>query len=142
MYVGPVLGFLVDRRLALLGIGVVTAILAAAWRVMPMIPPLFWPLVLSFVAVAMQIWGGFGRMGMRLQLAEEQLRDMAVLEERLGLSRDLHDVVGHRLSAIAVRAELAAQQTRGLAPEGADEMLRVAQMAREALGDVRRLLSR
>ena len=144
VYVGPVLGFLVDRRLALMGIGVVTAILAAAWRVMPLSPALFWSLVLSFVAVAvaMQIWGGFWRMGMRLRLAEEQLRDMAVLEERLGLSRDLHDVVGHRLSAIAVRAELAAQQARGLAPEGADEMLRVAQMARDALGDVRRMLSR
>src|SRR5690606_23638090 len=52
-------------------------------------------------------------------------------------SRDLHDVVGHSLSAIAVKSELAARLAT-LQPERAEaEMREVRQLAREALREIR-----
>ncbi|REF36829.1 two-component system sensor histidine kinase DesK [Thermasporomyces composti] len=67
---------------------------------------------------------------------EAQTR-LAVTEERLRFSRDLHDVVGHSLSAIAVKSELAARLAT-LQPERAEaEMREVRQLAREALREIR-----
>ncbi|MEV4060939.1 sensor histidine kinase [Nonomuraea dietziae] len=59
---------------------------------------------------------------------------LAVTEERLRFSRDLHDVVGHSLSAIAVKSELAARLASGPA---AEEMLEVRRLARESLKEIR-----
>jgi two-component system sensor histidine kinase DesK len=67
---------------------------------------------------------------------EAQTR-LAVTEERLRFSRDLHDVVGHSLSAIAVKSELAARLAT-LRPERAEaEMREVRQLARESLREIR-----
>jgi signal transduction histidine kinase len=71
--------------------------------------------------------------------AEEQAR-RAVLEERTRIARELHDVVAHHLSAIAVRAESAPQRVPGTAPEAAAEFGAIAGAARDALRDMRRLL--
>ena len=144
VYVSPVLGFGADRRVAVGGTAAGAAVLAGAWRILtPHVPLLLWTLLVPYlaVAVAMQAWVGFWRLGMRLRLAETQLRDLTVANERLALARDLHDVVGHSLSALAVRADLAARQAAAAAPASADEMRRVAQLAREALADVRHMVS-
>lgn len=144
IYVSPVLGFAADRRVAIGGTAGGVAVLCGAWRLWtPHSALLLWSLLVPFVAVAvaMQAWAGFWRMGVRLRLAETQLRDLAVANERLTLARDLHDVVGHSLSALAVRADLAARQASPAAPDSAAEMRRVGQLAREALADVRRMVS-
>ncbi|SCK38610.1 sensor histidine kinase [Streptomyces sp. WMMB 322] len=64
---------------------------------------------------------------------------LAVAEERLRFSRDLHDVMGRNLSAIALKSELAAQ----LAQRGSDarasveQMTEVQRIARESQSEVR-----
>ncbi|MCD4523816.1 sensor histidine kinase [Nocardioides sp. cx-173] len=64
---------------------------------------------------------------------------LAVAEERLRFSRDVHDVLGRRLSTIAVQAELAATLA-GRGDEGAAErMLEVRGIAHEALREAREL---
>ncbi|MCD4533192.1 histidine kinase [Nocardioides sp. cx-169] len=64
---------------------------------------------------------------------------LAVAEERLRFSRDVHDVLGRRLSTIAVQAELAATLAgRGDAEAGA-RMLEVRGIAHEALREAREL---
>ncbi len=146
VYAGPVLGLAVDRRWAAAGIAGGGAALGGAWRLLegPGAPAaLLWSLLVPFVAaaVAMQAWSRFWRMGVRLRAAERQVADLAVANERLALARDLHDVVGHTLSALAVRADLAAREALETAPASAAEMGRVAQLARDALADVRRLVS-
>lgn len=66
---------------------------------------------------------------------------LAVAEERLRFSRDLHDVVGRTLSAVAVKSELAAElSTRGR-PGAAQEMLEVRQIAQNALREVREVVA-
>ncbi len=42
-----------------------------------------------------------------LELAREELAQLAVSEERLRIARDLHDLLGHSLSLITLKAELA-----------------------------------
>ena len=66
---------------------------------------------------------------------------LAVSEERLRIARDIHDLLGHSLSGIAVRSELAARLS-GREPErAAGEMVAVQEMAREALREVRSAVS-
>ncbi|UFU07823.1 sensor histidine kinase [Ruania halotolerans] len=62
---------------------------------------------------------------------------LAVAEERLRFSRDLHDIFGRTLSAVAVSSELAAELARRGDPRGPEKMLEVRQIAQDALREVR-----
>ena len=64
----------------------------------------------------------------------------AVSDERIRIARDLHDVVAHHVSVIAVQAE-GAQSVIAVSPERAEKaMADVADTARTALGELRRML--
>jgi signal transduction histidine kinase len=64
----------------------------------------------------------------------------AAAEERVRIARDLHDVVAHHISVIVVQAE-AAQEVLAAHPERAEgAMATVADTARSALGELRRML--
>ncbi|MEU4538370.1 histidine kinase [Streptosporangium sp. NPDC023825] len=67
---------------------------------------------------------------------EAQAR-LAVTEERLRFSRDLHDLVGHSLSAIAVKSEVAAKLSGVDAARAAGEMDEVRILARQTLKEIR-----
>jgi signal transduction histidine kinase len=79
----------------------------------------------------------------RLELLAERREDaerQAVADERVRIARDLHDVVAHHVSVIAVQAE-AAQEVLATRPDRAEKaMASVADTARAALGELRRLL--
>jgi two-component system sensor histidine kinase DesK len=64
---------------------------------------------------------------------------LAVVEERLRFSRDVHDVLGRRLSTIAVQAELAATLAARGDERAAERMLDVRGVAHEALREAREL---
>ena len=64
----------------------------------------------------------------------------AVLEERTRIARELHDVVAHHMSLIAVRAETAPYRLSGLPESALAEFGSLSEVAREALADMRRLL--
>jgi signal transduction histidine kinase len=64
----------------------------------------------------------------------------AVADERVRIARDLHDVVAHHVSVMAIQAE-AAQEVLAARPDQAQRaMANVADTARTALGELRRLL--
>lgn len=67
---------------------------------------------------------------------EAQAR-LAVTEERLRFSRDLHDLVGHSLSTIAVKSEVAVKLSAMDAGRAAAEMDQVRGLARQALKEIR-----
>ncbi|MEV4545875.1 sensor histidine kinase [Micromonospora echinaurantiaca] len=69
----------------------------------------------------------------------EQAR-RAVLEERTRIARELHDVVAHHMSMIAVRAETAPYRLDAVPEPARAEFTAIAGAAREALTDMRRLL--
>ncbi|SBT47442.1 sensor histidine kinase [Micromonospora narathiwatensis] len=74
------------------------------------------------------------------ELSEREQERRAVLEERARIARELHDVVAHHMSMIAVQAETAPYRLAEV-PDGARaEFTAIAGSAREALTDMRRLL--
>jgi signal transduction histidine kinase len=74
------------------------------------------------------------------QAMVDTLEDQAAMEERARIARDLHDVVAHHVSAIAVQAETARLTTEGLPDAGRAHFESIGQTARDALGEMRRLL--
>ncbi|MFD0685325.1 sensor histidine kinase [Actinomadura fibrosa] len=68
-------------------------------------------------------------------------REQAVMRERASIARELHDVVAHSVSMIAVQAETAPYTMRDLSPEARAGYTEIAKTAREALVEMRRLLS-
>jgi signal transduction histidine kinase len=66
--------------------------------------------------------------------------EAAVVAERARLARDLHDVVAHHVSLIAVRAETALYTHAHLSPEARDVLGDIAGDARQALEELRSVL--
>jgi two-component system sensor histidine kinase DesK len=73
----------------------------------------------------------------RLRATRAELARMAVADERLRIARDLHDLLGHSLSLITLKAELAGR-TIGTDPDrAAREIADLETVARRSLGEVR-----
>jgi signal transduction histidine kinase len=68
-------------------------------------------------------------------------REQAVLRERARIARELHDVVAHSVSMIAVQAETAPYTMRDLSPDAQRGYAEIARTARGALVEMRRLLT-
>jgi two-component system sensor histidine kinase DesK len=79
--------------------------------------------------------------GRELRAAREEIARLAVMTERLRIARDLHDLLGHNLSLIALKSELAGRLI-GVAPERATvEIGDVERVARSTLQEVREAVS-
>src|SRR6185437_10150778 len=74
------------------------------------------------------------------QLAEGMLADHLARGERARIARELHDVVAHHISVIAVQAETARLTTPGLPDAGAQRFAAIGDTARAGLTEMRRLL--
>jgi len=72
-----------------------------------------------------------------LVAARHELARLAVAEERSRIARDLHDTLGHSLSVIALKSELAARLVETDPGRARSEMEDVQQVARDSLGAVR-----
>lgn len=73
----------------------------------------------------------------RLRMAQDEIEHLARLAERERIARDLHDVLGHTLSVVILKSELASKLV-GQNPERAlTEIGDVEKIAREALVEVR-----
>jgi two-component system sensor histidine kinase DesK len=77
------------------------------------------------------------RRNQRLLETQDEVRSLSAVAERERIARDLHDLLGHTLTLVAVKADLATRLAER-DPEGARrEMQAVAEVAREALSQVR-----
>jgi two-component system sensor histidine kinase DesK len=86
----------------------------------------------------------FGRLiasNAALEDAREELARLAVADERARFARDLHDLLGHSLSVIALKAELAGKLLPGKQDEAAQHIADVKDVARESLTQVREAVS-
>ncbi len=101
--------------------------------------PLSWELALTTVAMTAFMAGFVGniRLNRELRATREALAVAAVAAERERIGRDLHDILGHSLTAIAVKAGLARRLVGRDDPAAATEIGEVERLAREALADVR-----
>ena len=73
-----------------------------------------------------------------LQRAQAQLAESSRAEERLRISRDLHDTLGHHLTALSLQLEVASRVSEGKA---ADHVRQAHAITRLLLSDVRDVVS-
>ncbi|MBL7259965.1 sensor histidine kinase [Paractinoplanes lichenicola] len=96
------------------------------------------PFVFVGAAVAAAVWA-VRRWRADRRAYERRLTEWAVVEERLKIARDLHDIVSHGLGLITVRAA----STRHLAKpaEVASALTDIEQVSRSATAELRRMLT-
>jgi signal transduction histidine kinase len=101
-------------------------------------------MVFTAVAVAVDSMGSRLRtqraLAMQTEHTDAERARRAVLEERTRIARELHDVVAHHLSLIAVQAETAPYRLAELPESVHAEFGSLSEVAREALTEMRRLL--
>src|SRR5262249_25749847 len=78
-----------------------------------------------------------------LRATRAQLADLAIERERLRISRDLHDLLGHSLSAVALKGDLAQRLIERQEMSRADEEIQsLVSVARAAYRDLREITHR
>jgi len=104
------------------------------------LPPWAW----AFAAFFSVIVGGTNlltsqkiRSKAKLELAQEEIEQLAKLAERERIARDLHDVLGHTLSVIVLKSELAGRLFERDPQRARQEIGEVEQVSRKALSEVR-----
>jgi two-component system sensor histidine kinase DesK len=76
-----------------------------------------------------------------LAAARAEIGRLAAENERIRIARDLHDVLGHSLTTITVKAELARRLCRSDPAAAEAEVAELSEVAREALAEVRATVS-
>ncbi|WP_246143981.1 sensor histidine kinase [Actinacidiphila oryziradicis] len=76
-----------------------------------------------------------------LREARETIAHFAATEERLRLARDLHDLLGHSLSLITLKSELAGRMLPDRLDDAAVQVADIERVSRQALVDVREAVS-
>ncbi len=126
----------------LLGAG--TGVLLGEGVITPSQP---WTEALALVALVWLIMGAAWTVGRAVRerrasaaRSAEQLTQQAVTEERLRIARELHDIVAHSMSLIAVKAGIANHVAEARPQEARDALRIIEATSRGALTDMRRLL--
>jgi len=121
-----------------LGVAVLTELGAAAIEPRSFAGAFFLTAIPLLLGVAVRIW----RNGER-RLAEQERRhsgERALLEERQRIARELHDVVAHHMSVIAIQAEAAPYKTVDPPPELVECFGDIRVSALTGLSELRRVL--
>jgi two-component system sensor histidine kinase DesK len=94
---------------------------------------------ISLVAIGaiMASLGSTTRANRKLREAREELARLAVAEERSRIARDLHDLLGHTLSLIALKTELAEKLVDSDPQRARAELEEIQDVTRQALSEVR-----
>jgi two-component system, NarL family, sensor histidine kinase DesK len=104
---------------------------AGAWE-------LFWAAVFPmFIGAGNIFFAERNRMNCQLRKANEEIENLAKVAERERIARDLHDVLGHTLSVITLKSELAGKLIDRDPQRAGKEIREVEEISRQALTDVR-----
>jgi two-component system, NarL family, sensor histidine kinase DesK len=145
--------------------GLATAVYDAAAGVVLMSPVISMPMALALAAVMVGLpplvpgwhaspqWSsglsvlgaafiGFAvvtliRSNSALRVARDEVASLAAEQERLRIGRDIHDLLGHSLTTVTVKAELARRLMRRDLDRAEAELADVERLSRQALADVR-----
>jgi two-component system sensor histidine kinase DesK len=98
----------------------------------------FWAAVFPlFIGVSNMFFAERNRMNRKLRKANEEIENLAKVAERERIARDLHDVLGHTLSVITLKSELAGKLIDRDPQRAGKEIREVEEISRKALTDVR-----
>ncbi len=99
---------------------------------------IFWAAVFpAFIGAGNVFFAERNRMNRKLRKANEEIEHLATVAERERIARDLHDVLGHTLSVITLKSELAGKLMDRDPDRAGKEIREVEQISRQALSDVR-----
>jgi len=139
VYFAAAAGLLLPGRLAVpvigataLGVGVGAAVSGASDSEIAGLT-----LTIASIGILMAAFGRILRGNNELREAREELARLAVSEERLRIARELHDLLGHSLSVIALKSELAGRLVERDAARAAAELRDIEGVSRKALAEVR-----
>jgi two-component system sensor histidine kinase DesK len=139
-FVGAALGLRLARHLAI-PLLFVAAALSAATVSLGGVDDASAPISLFIVTIGVgMLTGGFRRLrvvGNELNQARDEIGRLAVADERLRFARDLHDLLGHSLSVIALKSELANRLIQDRPDQAAEHMRDIEAVTRRALSEVR-----
>jgi signal transduction histidine kinase len=85
-------------------------------------------------------WEAIAALDVTQEAMAESAREQTAMEERARIARELHDIVAHHLSVIAVQSETARLTSPKLSADARSRFEAIAATAREALTETRRLL--
>ena len=139
IFAAALVGYLFKPRVAFTCIGLLLAGFAVEiWLVHPFV--WYWAAA-SIMVVGV---GGVNihesaeqRANVKLRFAQEEIEHLAKIAERERIARDLHDVVGHTLSVIVLKSELASKLLERDLERARCEVVELEQIARDALAEVR-----
>jgi two-component system sensor histidine kinase DesK len=103
-------------------------------------PPTLWAWQIFISIIVAFSTGHFARVretNVRLREANEQIAHLAKVAERERIARDLHDLLGHTLSLITLKASLASRLSANDPARAANEIRDVERISRDALSEVR-----
>ena len=141
VYVAAFIPFVTDSlAICLATFALVCGTIIAQGLLMHNISPWSW----GFGALFTLIVGGTNlfsaqrmRANSKLRMAHEEIEQLAKLAERERIARDLHDVLGHTLSVIVLKSELAGRLFARDPERAAREIADVEMISRKALSEVR-----
>lgn len=143
IYAAAFAGLTGPPRLSAAVIALITAVLAGeAWLLG--LSPAFWIPGLIFTVVIGGVNSHFGeaaRARAKLQRAEEEIERLAQLAERERIARDLHDLLGHTLSLITLKSELAGKLVAKDPERAVAEIRAVERISRAAMAEVRQTVA-
>ncbi len=131
------------------GISLVAIVLAIAVGVVQLPRTGTKTLVWSVLVVSVTILAGHGMQQRRRALEQadaaerttvEERTKRAALQERTRIARELHDIIGHHLSLIALRTDSARYRVPDVSEAAQEEFRALGAAAREALDEARRLV--
>jgi two-component system sensor histidine kinase DesK len=93
------------------------------------------------IGAAMVAMGEMMRTNRELVEARAEVARLAVADERERFARDLHDLLGHSLSVIALKAQLAQKRLPGDPETAAADLADIEAVTRDALREVREAVS-
>jgi two-component system, NarL family, sensor histidine kinase DesK len=93
------------------------------------------------IGAAMVAMGEIMRTNRELVAARAEVARLAVADERERFARDLHDLLGHSLSVIALKAQLAQKRLPGDPETAAADVADIEAVTRDALREVREAVS-
>lgn len=140
IYAGAYLGFGFRPGRALALLAGLCAIVAIEGLVLDL-PPWSWiagSMMTAIVGASNIHFSEVQRKNRHLKAAREEVEQLAKSAERERIARDLHDLLGHTLTLIAVKAELAAKLADRDPARSRDEIREVHRISRHALAQVRR----
>ena len=117
----------------------VVALIAAEWLVfdLPDVVPLFGGALSVLVGAASIHSDELDRQEAALRVSQDEVRRLAAVAERERIGRDLHDLLGHTLSLITIKAELAARLASRGDSRAEQEIREVERISRGALREIR-----